>query len=122
MPVTAPSGSARSANPQQEGEAADVVVRFADAAVRVGDRTLWSGVDLTIRPGERIVLAGPSGAGKSSLLALLLRFAEPTTGHIQAGGTELASISAEGWRRQIAGGPGVDGVAGGIWTRDPGDV
>jgi thiol reductant ABC exporter CydD subunit len=60
------------------------------------------GVSLTIAPGERIVLTGPSGAGKSSLLALLLRFSEPTAGRIDAGGADLATIPVADWRRQIA--------------------
>jgi ATP-binding cassette, subfamily C, bacterial CydD len=62
------------------------------------------GVSFLIQPGERITLAGPSGAGKSSLLALLLRFAEPTGGRIEVGspGTDLAALDAAGWRRQIA--------------------
>ena len=62
------------------------------------------GVSLPIQPGERITLAGASGAGKSSLLALLLRFAEPTAGRIEVGpaGTDLATLDAAGWRRQIA--------------------
>ena len=46
-------------------------------------------VSLTIRPGERITLTGRSGAGKSSLLALLLRFTEPTAGSISAGCHDL---------------------------------
>ena len=48
------------------------------------------------------MLTGPSGAGKSSLLALLLRFTEPTSGQITVGGTNLASIPPASWRRQIA--------------------
>ena len=59
-------------------------------------------VNLAIRPGDRIALTGPSGAGKSSLLALLLRFAEPTSGRIEAGGVDLASIPLDEWRGQIA--------------------
>jgi ATP-binding cassette, subfamily C, bacterial CydD len=59
-------------------------------------------VNMTVRPGDQITLTGPSGAGKSSMLALLLRFAEPTTGRIEAGGVELNSIPSREWRRQIA--------------------
>jgi len=66
------------------------------------DHQALSGVNLTIRPGDRITLAGPSGAGKSSLLALLLRFAEPTGGRIEAGGVDLTSIPIAEWRRQIS--------------------
>jgi thiol reductant ABC exporter CydD subunit len=59
-------------------------------------------VSLTIRPGDHITLTGPSGAGKSSLLALLLRFTQPTSGRIEADGTDLAALDLGAWRRQIA--------------------
>ncbi len=61
-----------------------------------------SGVSMTIRPGDRITLTGPSGAGKSSLLALLLRFAEPTSGRIEVGDLDLARVPVGEWRRQLA--------------------
>jgi thiol reductant ABC exporter CydD subunit len=61
-----------------------------------------SGVTMTIRPGDQITLTGPSGAGKSSLLALLLRFVEPTGGRIEIGGADLASVPVSEWRRQIS--------------------
>jgi ATP-binding cassette subfamily C protein CydD len=61
-----------------------------------------AGVSLAIRPGERITVTGPSGAGKSSLLALLLRFAEPTAGTIEAGGIPLGQLDLAAWRAQIA--------------------
>jgi ATP-binding cassette subfamily C protein CydD len=64
-------------------------------------------VSFPVRPGERTALMGPSGAGKSSLLALLLRFIEPTAGRITVGGggrpaTDLACLDVAEWRRQIA--------------------
>jgi len=59
-------------------------------------------VSLTIRPGERIALTGLSGAGKTTLLALLLRFLDPASGRIEAGGTDLLMIPASWWRRQLA--------------------
>ncbi len=65
-------------------------------------RPALDGVNMTIRPGERVVLAGPSGAGKSSLLALLLRFIEPAEGTIQVDDVDLATIPADQWLAQIA--------------------
>jgi ATP-binding cassette subfamily C protein CydD len=66
------------------------------------DRDALAGVTMTIRPGDQVTLTGPSGAGKSSLLALLLRFAEPASGRIEVGDTDLARVPLGEWRRQIA--------------------
>jgi ABC-type bacteriocin/lantibiotic exporter with double-glycine peptidase domain len=60
------------------------------------------GVSLEIRPGDRITVTGSSGAGKSSLLGLLLRFAEPASGSIEADAIELARLDLAAWRAQIA--------------------
>jgi len=59
-------------------------------------------VSLTVHPGEHVVITGPSGAGKSSLLALLLRLAEPTSGLIEVGGIALTALPLALWRSHLS--------------------
>lgn len=103
-PLPAPARSPReprhSSVPDLRGqpiELAEVSLAYPGRA-----RNALDDVSVSIMPGERIVVTGPSGAGKSSLLALLLRFTEPTSGRIEVAGRDLASIPVSPWRRQIA--------------------
>jgi thiol reductant ABC exporter CydD subunit len=80
----------------------DIALRSVTLRYPGRDRPALDTIDLTIRPGERIILTGPTGAGKSSLLALLLGFAVPAAGAMTAGGTDLAQIPPDRWLAQIA--------------------
>ena len=67
-----------------------------------GRGRVLDGVDLELRPGERVAIVGPSGAGKSTLVALLLRFVEADAGRATVDGVDLATVSPGDWRRQLA--------------------
>jgi ATP-binding cassette, subfamily C, bacterial len=66
-----------------------------------GDRDVLHGVDLSVRPGERLAIVGPSGAGKSTLGRLLAGVDVPRTGHITVGGTPVALLPPDELRRRI---------------------
>ena len=52
--------------------------------------------------GETIGIVGPSGGGKSTLVQLLLRLREPTSGSVMANDVDAAGLALEDWYRRIA--------------------
>jgi subfamily B ATP-binding cassette protein MsbA len=61
-----------------------------------------AGINLVIRPGEAVALVGPSGAGKTTLVNLLPRFLQPSSGRITLDGVPLADWDMHALRRQFA--------------------
>jgi ATP-binding cassette, subfamily C, bacterial len=66
-----------------------------------GEHDVLHGVDLTVRPGERLAVVGPSGAGKSTLGRLLAGIDAPRTGTITVGGVAVADLTPEELRQRI---------------------
>jgi ATP-binding cassette subfamily B protein len=79
-------------------------VAFEDVSfeypTRPGQSAL-AGVALTIEPGETVALVGPSGAGKTTVLQLLLRFYDPSSGTIRLDGVDIATLDPAELRRCI---------------------
>ncbi|MEU6353427.1 ABC transporter ATP-binding protein [Streptomyces sp. NPDC047072] len=66
-----------------------------------GGREVLHGVDLTVRPGERLAVVGPSGAGKTTLSRLLAGVDAPTSGSVTVGGVPVVRLDPEQLRRQV---------------------
>ncbi|MDT0609357.1 ABC transporter ATP-binding protein [Streptomyces lancefieldiae] len=75
-------------------------VRGARYAYDRGGEVLH-GVDLTVRPGERLAVVGPSGAGKTTLSRLMAGVDAPTEGSVTVGGVPVAGLGPERLRRQV---------------------
>jgi ATP-binding cassette subfamily B multidrug efflux pump len=77
-------------------------VRFENVDFHYGKRSgIIGGLNLTIKPGEKIGLIGPSGAGKSTLVNLLLRLYDVEGGKILIDGQNIADVSQESLRERI---------------------
>jgi len=97
-PVPAPSGHV----PVPDLNAAEIRLDAVSVTRAGRDRPVLDGLDLVLAPGERVALVGPSGSGKTTVLSLLLGFLAPTSGTIRVGGTDLAALNVEQWRRHVA--------------------
>jgi zinc/manganese transport system ATP-binding protein len=67
-------------------EKSNPVLEVRGAALQRGDRELWSGLDLTVEPGEFIAVLGPSGSGKTTLLRSILGLQPLSAGEITVAG------------------------------------
>jgi ABC-type multidrug transport system fused ATPase/permease subunit len=84
---------------QPDGE--ELVASRVRYAYREGHDVLH-GIDLDVRPGERIAMVGPSGAGKSTLGRLLAGIHGPRTGSVTVGGASLVELPLDDLRGHVA--------------------
>ena len=77
-----------------------VEVRDVRFAYR-GTRDVLHGLDLDLRPGERLAVVGPSGAGKSTLGRLLAGIHPPRTGHVTVGQVPLVGLPLDDLRKHV---------------------
>ena len=80
----------------------NVHFNYGKAANETNRGPVMNGLNLHIKPGEKIGLVGRSGAGKSTLVNLLLRFYNTDSGTIKIDGQNITDVSQESLRRYIA--------------------
>ena len=59
-------------------------------------------MSVSFAPGQTVALVGATGAGKSTVVKLLARFYDPSSGRVTAGGTDISEFPLPAWRRAIA--------------------
>ncbi len=73
-----------------------VVVRHRDRRAAV-----LAAAELTLEPGQTVVLLGANGAGKSTALRLLAGLATPESGTVTVGGRDVRELDPASWRRRL---------------------
>ena len=74
----------------------NVTFRYAGTSIDA-----LSHIRLAIEPGKSYALVGASGAGKSTILSLILRLYDPTSGTVRIDGQDLRRLTQESLRQQI---------------------
>src|SRR5438874_1154669 len=79
-------------------------IDFENVTFRYANRATdpISNLTLHIEPGKTQALVGASGAGKSTILSLILRLYDPTSGAVKIDGQDLRSVSQKSLRQQMA--------------------
>ncbi|MFC4617063.1 ABC transporter ATP-binding protein [Cellulomonas algicola] len=67
-----------------------------------GPVELLHGVDLDVAPGRVVAVVGPTGSGKSTLVSLVGRLSDPTTGSVHVDGTDLRDVVPADLSRHVA--------------------
>ncbi|MFG3123337.1 ABC transporter ATP-binding protein [Streptomyces sp. NPDC048201] len=77
-------------------------IAFEDVSFAYGDEEeALTGIDLAIPAGQTVAFVGETGAGKSTLVKLVARFYDPTSGRVTADGTDLRSLDLTSYRHRL---------------------
>ena len=77
-------------------------IKFENISFHYGKKSgVIEGLDLHVRPGEKIGLVGRSGAGKSTIVNLLLRFYDRAEGRVLIDGHDIANVTQDSLRANI---------------------
>ncbi len=78
-------------------------VQFADVSFHYSDdpTLVLDGIDLNVEAGQTVALVGKTGAGKTTIVKLLARFHDPTSGAVRVDGVDLREVTQQSLRQQM---------------------
>ena len=77
-------------------------VEFKDVSFEYDENSkVLSKVNFKVKKGERVALVGATGAGKTTIVSLLSRFYDPTSGEILVDGKNIKDVELESYRKQM---------------------
>ncbi|MFJ8733665.1 ABC transporter ATP-binding protein [Streptomyces bauhiniae] len=77
-------------------------IAFEDVSFAYGDEEeALTGINLAIPAGQTVAFVGETGAGKSTLVKLVARFYDPTSGRVTADGTDLRALDLTSYRHRL---------------------
>src|SRR5574341_1862753 len=76
-------------------------VVFQDVSFAYSEREVLHKIQCEALPGQVIALLGPTGSGKTSLVNLIPRFYDPTSGFVLVDGIDLRNVTISSLRSQI---------------------
>ncbi len=78
-------------------------IEFEDVSFAyVSDETVLKGVSFSVQAGETIAVVGPTGSGKTTLINLITRFYDPTSGSVRVNGKDIKTIETPVLRSKMA--------------------
>jgi ABC-type multidrug transport system fused ATPase/permease subunit len=91
-----------SLNYADNGAVTDPAADFDHTQMRSKSEAALEGIDLEVEAGRTVALVGPSGSGKTSLVALIARLYDPSSGTVLVDGVDVRDVEVASLRSEIA--------------------